>query len=78
MLIKAGRDTETVACTVTMSTLPTDHARIHTACYLFHPQNESEQVFSQAGGVGGGQCKELRVSTVYNLELAIALTRDQL
>ena len=74
MLIKAGRDTETVACTVTMSTLPTDHARIHTARYLFHPQNESEQVFLRpAVLVGAVQGTE----GVYSLELVIALTRDQ-
>ena len=52
--VKMEPSTETVACTVTTSTLPADHARIHTACYLFHPQNESEQVFLWSAVLGGG------------------------
>ena len=57
-----------------LSTLATDHARIHTARYLFHPQNESEQVFLRpAVLVGAVQGTE----GVYSLELVTALTRDQ-
>ena len=66
VLIKAGRDTETVACTVTMSTVhspyrpcPYPHRQI-----LVPPSKRIRTSFSQAGGLGGGQCKELRVSTV--------------